>query len=517
MADCSELSQIVHDVAMAIGAQPEVRTIDDVMKVLQKDFPEITRENVVDSIVEAMGAKTRTVSETSKKLAALKAEARRTSDTFQRQKIQKQIVELTSKLESGDVQPKPRLTAEQHTKELERLAYERDRLRSEIRRRIEDLKPKTVWGRTRGAINAARSLMTTGEFSFVLRQGGISARSHPIQTAKALLPMLRSFANDQYAHKMDMEVSNHPDAPLAKKAGLSIIAPDTVLSGGENAYAAHWAENLPILKNFNRAGRVYLNKIRMDGFSAMAQSLARNGEATLPEAKQLAMYMNESTGHGSLGMLEKSAAGLNTMFFSPRYVASRFQFLSGHSMWGGTARTRSLIAKEYAKMFVGLGVTYAIGAAAGGKVEKDPRSSDFGKIKFGNTRLDPLSGLAQVTTFGSRVATGETKNSAGQIEPLRGPKVKFGKDNTADVMARFARTKLAPVPGAVVNVLSGKDAVGNPASVGSEATKMAYPITYADIYQAIKDQGVPEGTALGLMTFFGDGLQTYKRRGFKMD
>lgn len=511
---CSELAKTIHDVATGIGADPKIEGIDGVMKVMERDFPELTRSNVVDAIVEVMASRSRKQSDLTKKIAALKNEARRTSEPYQRQQKIRKIDELTKELESGRVKPRERV-APLETKEIERLDYQLSRIRDQRNRVLEDMKPKTVWGRVRGNWNAARAIMTTGEFSFVKRQGGATLMSHPIQTAKAIPESFRAFMSDQYAHKLDSDLVNPditPLAPLAKKAGVAIIGPDAVISGGENAFVAPWAERLPVLRNFSRAGRVFLNKIRMDTFSTLVETLARNGEATMPEAKAIAKYVNESTGHGSINGLEGSIANLNTVFFSPRYTISRFQYLLGHSLWGGTSRTRSIIAKEYAKTFIGLGVVYALGSAAGATIETDPRSTDFGKLKFGKTRLDPLSGLAQTTTFLSREASGSTKTGSGEIRPLKGPDVPFRGDTRTTVLGRFLRTKLAPIPGAIINVGEGQDAAGNPATVASEAGKMALPLTYMDIYQAMREQNVPEGTALSILSFFGDGLQTYSNK-----
>lgn len=561
MVDCSELSKTITQIALSIGSRPEIKSIDHVVTEMQKEVPQIDRQEIVRAIVEATTGKAHATTELQKKLNDLKREAKndvglraaimrlqehlsgetlptprtkpgappepiadlrtmrdsllsaiRKSDPAIKQRFEKQISELSERIANNDYAPRVHADEVPMSKELQTLQYTRDRLRSQINQNIRELEPKTVFGRATGAMNAARTIMTTGEFSFILRQGGATALSHPIRTIGAAGDAFRAFASDQYTHRMEQAVFNHPDAPIARKAGLALIDPGTVLSGGEKAYASGWANKIPGIKNFSRSGEVFLNKIRMDTFSALKNSLARNGEPTLAEAKALATYVNESTGHGTLGGLEKAASTLNTIFFSPRYVASRFQYLSGHSLWGGSGRTRALIAKEYAKTAVGLGVVYALGAAAGGTIEKDPRSSDFGKIKFGNTRLDPLSGLAQVSTFIARMATRETKNSSGKIIPLTGPKVPYKGDTPVVVATRFARSKLAPVPGAIANLEQGEDMVGNPTSVGGEAMKLAYPITYQDVYQAVKDQGVPAGTAQGLLTVLGMGLQTYKKQ-----
>ena len=103
--------------------------------------------------------------------------------------------------------------------------------------------------------------------------------------------------------------------------------------------------------------------------------------------------------------------------------------------WEGTSRARRLIITEYARMAVGIAAVYGLAILAGATVEKDPRSSDFAKLRFGNTRIDFLAGIPSVITFIARIITGKTKNAKGEIKPLRGPDVKFGATEERDVMA----------------------------------------------------------------------------------
>ncbi len=129
-------------------------------------------------------------------------------------------------------------------------------------------------------------------------------------------------------------------------------------------------------------------------------------------------------------------------------------------------------------------------------------------MKIGNTRLDPLAGLSQVIVFGARTAKGETTNGAGRTFPIRG-NVPFGRPKWSDIAANFARSKLHPVPGAVINLFDGTDLSGKKADVANQAGNMMAPLTYMDIYQALEEQDLPEGVALSLLAMLGEGLQTY--------
>jgi len=58
-------------------------------------------------------------------------------------------------------------------------------------------------------------------------------------------------------------------------------------------------------------------------------------------------------------------------------------------------------------------------------------------------------------------------------------------------------------------MLMGEDAIGQKVEPSTYWTKLVTPLAYRDIYEAMQEQGIPKGTALGILTFFGTGLQTY--------
>jgi len=92
------------------------------------------------------------------------------SEPSQRARLRKSIGELEAKLQAGqfalpDGAPRPA------SPEIERLQYERDKLRRKIRAEINALRPQSVWGHIASPFNAARSIITTLDFPPVFRQG----------------------------------------------------------------------------------------------------------------------------------------------------------------------------------------------------------------------------------------------------------------------------------------------------------------------------------------------------------
>jgi hypothetical protein len=379
-------------------------------------------------------------------------------------------------------------------------------------------KRMTVFQKTKGyaahAYDTARLLMTTGEFSFILRQGKIQALAHPIRTAKAIPDTIRAMRSERVAESIYQSIINHPEYKSAVRDKLYIAdESNPKLSKQEEITMGEWGEHIPLVGAFNRAARTFLNKVRFDTYVALKNSLPP--ELRTPEAtKQFAIFANESTGRGGLGFAERAAIPLARVLFSPRYLTSRFQLAAGHSLWGGTRASRVAIAREYARALIGMGIyytalrTYFGNDGKKAEIDFDPRSGAFGKIQLDNTTLDPLAGFAQVASYGGRTVKGETKTQKGEIRPIRGQDIPYGGDDWWDITGRFLRTKLHPIPGTVSNLLSGRDLVGNAVNPETEGVKLFAPITYTDVYQAMREQDVPTGTALGLLAFLGEGLQT---------
>lgn len=377
--------------------------------------------------------------------------------------------------------------------------------------------PQKILGGVGEVLNTTRAILTSLDLSAVLRQGGFITLGHPIRALKAFPAMFRALRSEAGQHAVNQEIMARKNYPLYQQSKLYLAEHGQKLSQMEEVYMSRWADTPIRIKGVDinpvaasqRAYVTFLNRLRADSFDALEASLSRTGEFTPLEAKAAANFINVATGRGKLGLKDNAAVGASTVFFAPRYVASRFQLIAGQPFYRGTARTRALVAKEYARFLIGLGVVYGLGTLAGGDVETDPRSSDFGKLRFDDTRLDPMAGLQQVTVLISRLGSGETTRLSGQTVAIRGDQVPFGGDDAADVTARFLRTKLSPAFGAIVNVLSGTDVTGEKVTPETIGEDLLVPLALKDILKAMEDQGVPRGTALAILSIFGMGLQTY--------
>ncbi|MGE3419128.1 MAG: hypothetical protein AB7I42_23975 [Bradyrhizobium sp.] len=470
--------------------------------------------------------------------------------------LARQAEKYRQRLADKDFAPKPRKPRrmdKQSRKILGELELEKTRFRQGL---IDDRRARRTAFAKLGEIpvefvRVSRAIVTSFDFSAVLRQGGVLAGSHPLMAKHALMEMFRAFASEAAFAAIETEIASRPNAlsGLDVRAGVEFTGIEGKLTKMEEAYRSVWIEMIAkyaasgkpgaakmAAKAFNatiggseRAYVSFLNVLRASVFDHLIAQLGDVDSVTEHEARIIANYVNVATGRGDMGRFRKAADMLAEVFFAPRWVWSRFQLLTLQPLrkdFGkGSWRVRRLIAKEYARSLGAMGVFYgtaglaltALLGAAGSpddpeakwSIELDPRSSDFGKIKIGRTRIDPLAGLSQTTVFLTRMIGGESKTRFGEIKPLRGEGVEFGASNWSDVLTRFGRSKLSPIFGAAWDIGSGETYDYQPTTVSTVAGNMLTPLSIGDIASAMKENGIPAGAAIGLATIFGLSVQTY--------
>jgi len=163
--------------------------------------------------------------------------------------------------------------------------------------------------------------------------------------------------------------------------------------------------------------------------------------------------------------------------------------------------------KEAAKTlltFVGGGVgLLSLLNATGNKVETDPRSGDFGKIKVGDTRLDIWRGYLQYTRFIAQMLTGERKSAYGNMN----------KAERSEVASRFLQSKSSPAFGLMADLLRGETFMGEPifndtTGFSRAAMQRVIPLAMQDIMDAVEQNG-SNGALVAAPAMLGIGALTY--------
>lgn len=373
----------------------------------------------------------------------------------------------------------------------------------------------------KSAINIPKSLVSSLDFSASLRQGVIFAFSKPgitFRPSGAFFKQFKFAFSPKAFEKWYEDLKNSPDYSLIRRAELYISDPTKVsggLSAREEAFMSDLAEKLPLIGIYVRAsGRAYtgfLNKLRVDVFLQLAKKLQKEGVNDVASMKSLAKFVNNATGRGDLGKLGKIAEELNLLLFSPRLIASRFNMLN--PVWYAKQKpaVRLEAIKSFAE-FIGVGVTIlALLKIALGKnvnVELDSRSTDFGKLRVGNTRWDIWGGFQQWVRVISQVVSGYRKTSKGEVVELS-PK-KFPYETRLSVVENFLRGKLSPTASMIADAIEGETAFGEKITAGSIVQRLAVPLYLQDIDEAIKTWGLDALFTVGVPGAFGVGVQTYQ-------
>lgn len=362
--------------------------------------------------------------------------------------------------------------------------------------------------------NIPRSVLSSFDFSAPFRQG-LFLISHPKRFFGAFPGMFRAFGSEKTFKEIQEGIIRKPTFDLMQESRLALTEMDRILTRREERFMSQWAEKIPIVGRFVRAsGRAYvgfLNKLRADVFEDLitkADKLGLTPRSNPDLVKEIANFVNVASGRGSLGALERSSILLNSFFFSPRLIASRLTLLNPVYYVNANPFVRKEALKSLFTV-AGLGST-VLGMAklAEAEVGINPRSSDFGKIKIGNTRIDIWGGFQQYVRMAAQLITGKYVSSTTGKEITLGegykPLTRF------DILQRQIESKEAPVFSFITDLLKQQDYAGQPVKLTTLIGERFKPMVLGDIIDLIKDD--PSLVPLSVLGVFGFGVQTYQPR-----
>lgn len=204
-------------------------------------------------------------------------------------------------------------------------------------------------------INAPKALGASLDVSFPGRQGlWMVGRK---EWYKSWAPMMKSLVSEDSYRKLQDSITNHPKFTEAVNNGLSLtdFAGVAVPKGMKTKAIGKLAQQeeqfgTRLVEQFtggkfspfrasNRAYSAFANNLRMsmyDNLTDKANRMAQRPGGQIADRKILAEYINSASGRGSMGLtvggksetLEKASELLNTVFWSPRFLASRVQLMN---------------------------------------------------------------------------------------------------------------------------------------------------------------------------------------------
>lgn len=494
-------------------------------------------------------------------------------------RLQKSIDEYKKKTEevkSGNVPVKKatvedtKLTRLKAEKLAVKEAYDKEIYKAEIQNRT--ARQKTIsaiadaWGMT-------RILQATFDASFMLVQGLTMTMRNAVRNPKALGEAFKNtvkfFASESKTEQWLRNIKQQEWYSELKQSKLSLTEPHGKITAREELLYSDWANMIwnvigsPLklkkgdayekwkkaspFKAFERASLGYLDTLRVARWLEGKQMLEKKGirYSDNPEAyKQMADVINTLTGRASLGRAEQISQPLTQIFFSPRNWASALKtatpyvfyhfgkMRSGEKGWKPTVAQKMAIADLSTQVALTTSMLMLVKAYLDGDdgpsigVETDPRSSDFGKVKIGDKRIDPWGGKIQQIVFTSRMLSEATHDafpslSGGGMKTTKGGDiVPLGTPYKAKTMGgtaiQMVTNKLAPSASLLWEYMStqekdGKkvDDYGNEFIMSDEVKQRLYPMYAGTVADLAKD-GIDslEGFLL-FYSFFGGGVQDY--------
>lgn len=327
---------------------------------------------------------------------------------------------------------------------------------------------------------------------------------------------------------------------IAQKAGLAMTDLGS-WTRREEAIQSQLVEKIPGFgagaRASNRAYTAFLNKLRADTFTQLyeqAAKLSDNGKVSDKLAEEIAGFVNDATGRGKLAtqlpniefgkkskipklsIKERSAEGysegLSNAMFSPRLAASRLRMLNPLTY----TQASPFVRKQYLKAAFNTAAAWttaaSVGSLAGGDVSLNPTNADFGKIKFGDLRIDPGGGFQQFLAAYARMVGGVTTSStSGNTRELGAG---YQPDTRGDIAKEFVGNKLHPILKLAYDTAFASDY--RPVQVGDRVLQMYAPLVAQDLLDIIKSEdknSLPPEIVAAVASFFGMGSQIYGKGG----
>ncbi|KKQ11393.1 MAG: hypothetical protein US25_C0087G0001, partial [Candidatus Moranbacteria bacterium GW2011_GWE1_36_7] len=416
------------------------------------------------------------------------------------------LTDLQEQLRTGEFKVKDSVEKKQLPADLERKIIEANVLKKKIKTAIRELQPKTMGYYGIEAINTLRTMKASIDMSAALRQGFFPSMRRPGLFFATQGKAVKSFFDENSYEQIQYYIESNPNHYLRLKAGLELTEIDGKMNQREEMYQAQLIEKIPLyggaIKASNRHMVTTLNLIRVGVFD---EFLEKYPNATQKELNAWANYVNVATGRGDLGKFSQAAHTLSLVVFSPRFAISRLQTPFMVLKHWQEPRVRKEIAKDYAAFGAFAASALALAALAGFAISFDPDSSDFLKIKVGNTHIDLFAGLQQPLRLLLQIGKVGT-DKVGLTE-------KVGREDTPlEMVGRFSSYKLAPSVTLPHELITGKTLVGEERDPLESVARSVVPMVYEDIYDAYKDGGVTRSVWTGTLNFFGASANTYEKK-----
>ncbi len=228
------------------------------------------------------------------------------------------------------------------------------------------------------------------------------------------------------------------------------------------------------------------------------------------ELESIGHLANSQTGRGEVAGQGKRPGLLNNVFWSPRNLRAYIDILTVHAF----DRNFSAFARKQAAINL---IRYISGAAMilalakwidDDSVTWEDTSSDFGKIRVGNTRFSVGGGMAILVILASRLINRKfTSSTTGVTKSI--DTGKFGALGGKDLVFNFLENKLSPAAGLVLSVIDNKTWDGNQLTIPQMVNDALTPLIVQNVFETGSADDSANVLAALMAEALGVNVQTY--------
>lgn len=369
------------------------------------------------------------------------------------------------------------------------------------------------------------SLMASLDNSFMGRQGLNTLLTHPTVWAPA--------AKKSFVDIYQTIISKHGGNMVRDAAMADAYSRPNYVSGDydtaklipktEEQFPTSIPGRIPLIgRAFNASENAFLNsgvRMRINTYDLLKRiAEAQDVKIDKEWIQETGKLINSITARGDLGKMGQGGP-LRLIFWAPKMLWGNINVLTAHFGGAGlkTPFARQQVRINLAKI---IGFTVLAAAIADGlgemfgkkdTVEWNPISSDFMKIKVGNTRFDLTAGKGSIITLMARAATFKTKSTrtkkVGKLNSGR-----YGSKTLFDVMIDFMANKSAPVTKTAIDIARGRNFNYEKPGIGNTAYNLVTPIgvqNFIETYQR-DNKDIPTEEIIGnVLDMVGINASTY--------
>lgn len=425
-----EAGALIYKVGWAtakLGVHEAESLVGEVRRMLKSEFGEdVSRQEVIDNMSTSQ-RKPVTKTEIQKKIVSLSQELKRMStgaDATKRASAEARIKTLKEALSKGEYRVESK-TELKLSSELEQLMAEKKFYEGQVRSMLAK-EGKPAWVATAGRVaGGIRSLTLAEDIGVLTRQAlFMNPINNPTGFAKGLAAGVKALRSDKVLASVmrDLEerrIAGHHMGAIRKKYGLSLSDPhihqEEIASLHELGNAGRWISDKfeknttmqhigAVPGSLERFQTAFLNTARAEAFDrAYAMGMSDS------ELKLRAEFINAVGGRsGAKGVPE----ALSILMTSPRYERSRWetmlhgvknpvilgksvvQSLAEGKGLNGVNRAAAINTAQMAATAAEVYGLFKLAETAGYKVNWDPKSGDFLKMRRGNEVWDVSAGMA---------------------------------------------------------------------------------------------------------------------------